>query len=80
MNIKSSTITIPKPQTIPAHVAVIMDGNGRWANQRLLPRVAGHSKGLETVRTLVQECNEYGIKYLTLFAFSTENWRRPQKR
>ena len=75
--IKSSTLTIPPPAAIPAHVAIIMDGNGRWANQRFLPRVAGHSKGVDTVRTIAQECSNYGIKYLTLFAFSTENWRRP---
>jgi undecaprenyl diphosphate synthase len=74
---KSSTLAIPEPRAIPSHVAIIMDGNGRWANQRFLPRVAGHSKGVEAVRTIAQECNNYGIKYLTLFAFSTENWRRP---
>ncbi|MDH5511615.1 MAG: isoprenyl transferase [Gammaproteobacteria bacterium] len=62
---------------IPQHVAVIMDGNGRWAKSRGLPRVAGHRKGVERVRDLVTECVEKGIKHLTLFAFSSENWRRP---
>ena len=77
IKIKSSTLTIPESRALPNHVAIIMDGNGRWANQRFLPRVAGHSKGVETVRAMVQECYDYGIKYLTIFAFSTENWRRP---
>ena len=76
--IQSSTITVPPPKAIPSHVAIIMDGNGRWANQRFLPRVAGHSKGVDAVRTITEECFNYGIKYLTLFAFSTENWRRPK--
>jgi undecaprenyl diphosphate synthase len=60
-------------------VAIIMDGNGRWARARLLPRVAGHRKGSETVRSLVKNAVESGIKYLTLFAFSSENWRRPEE-
>jgi len=62
---------------IPVHVAVIMDGNGRWAKGRGLPRVAGHRKGVERVRDMVTACAEKGVKYLTLFAFSSENWRRP---
>lgn len=62
---------------IPQHVAVIMDGNGRWAKSRGLPRIAGHRKGVEHVRDMVAACAEKGIKYLTLFAFSSENWRRP---
>jgi undecaprenyl diphosphate synthase len=62
---------------IPVHVAVIMDGNGRWAKGRGLPRVAGHRKGVERVRDMVTVCAEKGVKYLTLFAFSSENWRRP---
>ena len=74
---KSSTLAIPEITQVPRHVAMIMDGNGRWANQRFLPRVAGHSKGLETVRTMVEECVNHGVEYLTLFAFSSENWRRP---
>ena len=62
---------------IPRHVAVIMDGNGRWAKSRALPRIAGHRKGVERVRDLVTGGVERGIKHLTLFAFSSENWRRP---
>ncbi len=64
---------------LPRHVAVIMDGNGRWAKKRLLPRVAGHRAGVETVRQLVKTCAEKGVEVLTLFAFSSENWRRPPK-
>ncbi len=73
----SSTLTIPTTGAIPRHVAVIMDGNGRWARQRLLPRIAGHRRGSETVRKLVQQASGLGVEYLTLFAFSSENWRRP---
>lgn len=62
---------------IPGHVAIIMDGNGRWARERGLPRSAGHKQGVETVRTIVRYSNHLGIKVLTLFAFSTENWKRP---
>jgi len=62
---------------VPRHVAIIMDGNGRWAKRRFLPRVAGHRKGVEVVRNVVQECAERGVEALTLFAFSSENWRRP---
>jgi undecaprenyl diphosphate synthase len=62
----------------PKHIAVIMDGNGRWAKQRGLPRIAGHRKGVERVRELVNACGESRIEYLTLFAFSSENWRRPK--
>ena len=61
------------------HLAVIMDGNGRWAKQRFLPRVAGHRRGLEAVRTVVRACAERGVEFLTLFAFSSENWRRPSE-
>ncbi|EUJ10384.1 Undecaprenyl pyrophosphate synthetase [Methylophilaceae bacterium 11] len=75
----SSTQTIPISGDIPNHVAVIMDGNGRWARKRFLPRVAGHKRGVETVRTLVKKCAELNVKYLTLFAFSSENWRRPEE-
>jgi len=63
---------------LPEHVALIMDGNGRWAKQRGLPRNYGHNKGLDTLRTIVRECNELGIKYLSAYAFSTENWKRPE--
>jgi len=61
----------------PRHIAIIMDGNGRWAKRRLLPRVAGHRQGVETVRSTVRHCLELGVEHLTLFAFSSENWRRP---
>lgn len=64
-------------QRLPRHVAVIMDGNGRWAQKRLLPRSAGHRAGVERVRTIVRMSSDIGVKYLTLFAFSTENWKRP---
>ena len=66
------------PEKMPAHVAIIMDGNGRWARQRLLNRVQGHEKGAETVRTIVRTSREIGISHLTLYAFSTENWQRPK--
>jgi undecaprenyl diphosphate synthase len=66
-----------RPEQLPRHVAIIMDGNGRWARQRYLPRVAGHKRGVETVREITRTCGERGIAYLTLFAFSSENWRRP---
>ena len=66
------------PQQLPAHVAIIMDGNGRWAKKRLLNRIQGHEKGAETVRTIVRTCREIGIPHLTLYAFSTENWQRPK--
>lgn len=62
---------------IPAHIAIIMDGNGRWAKKRFMPRLFGHKYGVETVRTVVKHCNNIGVKYLTLYAFSTENWNRP---
>ncbi|MBL8515584.1 MAG: di-trans,poly-cis-decaprenylcistransferase [Betaproteobacteria bacterium] len=74
----SATQTIPPVFTVPRHVAIIMDGNGRWAKQRYLPRVAGHKRGVEAVRETVKACGDLGIEYLTLFAFSSENWRRPQ--
>ncbi|MDK3161811.1 isoprenyl transferase [Kamptonema cortianum] len=67
-----------KGKKIPQHVAVIMDGNGRWAKQRGLPRVAGHRKGAESVRAIVETAGHMGIKYVTLYAFSTENWKRPK--
>jgi len=73
----SSTQAIPKVSSVPRHIAIIMDGNGRWATKRYMPRVAGHGKGVEAVRTIVEACVERGVEYLTLFAFSSENWRRP---
>jgi undecaprenyl diphosphate synthase len=73
----SSTREIPETDEIPRHVAIIMDGNGRWAKNRFMPRMAGHKRGVETVRSAIRACMERGVKYLTLFAFSSENWRRP---
>ncbi len=75
---KSSTIAIPSVGAVPRHVAIIMDGNGRWAKKRFLPRVAGHRRGLEAVRAVTKACVTQGVRYLTLFAFSSENWRRPK--
>lgn len=66
------------PDKFPRHLAVIMDGNGRWAKERMLRRIVGHRKGVETVRTVVEECSRLGIRYLTLYAFSSENWLRPK--
>jgi undecaprenyl diphosphate synthase len=73
----SATQGVPLVAEVPKHVAVIMDGNGRWARKRFLPRIAGHKRGVETVRDLVKKCIEIKVEYLTLFAFSSENWRRP---
>src|SRR3990172_7834092 len=73
----SSTKDVPEARRVPRHLAIIMDGNGRWAKRRLLPRVAGHKRGVETVREITRTCAERGIDFLTLFAFSSENWRRP---
>jgi len=77
MIFKSSTAAVPDAPAVPRHIAIIMDGNGRWATKRLLPRVAGHVKGVDAVRKIVEHCVELGVEYLTLFAFSSENWRRP---
>lgn len=73
----SSTREIPETGSIPKHIAIIMDGNGRWAKNRYMPRIAGHRQGVETVRGVIKSCMERNISYLTLFAFSSENWRRP---
>ncbi len=73
----SSTKAVPNTSATPEHVAIIMDGNGRWASQRFLPRTAGHAKGVQSVRRAVETCGNAGVRYLTLFAFSSENWRRP---
>jgi undecaprenyl diphosphate synthase len=70
--------SLKKIGNIPTHIAIIMDGNGRWAKQRGLPRAAGHKKGVETIREIVEACVEIGVKYLTLYTFSTENWKRPK--
>ncbi|MDZ7844876.1 MAG: isoprenyl transferase [Anaerolineales bacterium] len=67
------------PSSIPQHVAIIMDGNGRWAAERGLPRLAGHRAGTENLRTIIEASVEFGIEYLTIFAFSTENWKRPRQ-
>ena len=74
----SATIAVPEARAVPRHIAIIMDGNGRWAKKRFLPRVAGHRRGLEAVRAVTKACIENGVEYLTLFAFSSENWRRPK--
>ncbi|WP_078681619.1 isoprenyl transferase [Clostridium prolinivorans] len=66
-------------EKIPRHIAIIMDGNGRWAKERKLPRSAGHKAGVETIREIVKECSKLKINYLTLYAFSTENWKRPKE-
>ncbi|MEK7263186.1 MAG: isoprenyl transferase [Bacteroidota bacterium] len=69
---------LKKRGEIPVHIAIIMDGNGRWAKERGLPRIAGHHEGVESVRDIVEACGQMGVQYLTLYAFSTENWNRPQ--
>ncbi len=66
-------------QSLPRHIAIIMDGNGRWAKKRGLPRTAGHAAGAETFRTIATYCKDIGLDYLTVYAFSTENWKRPQE-
>jgi undecaprenyl diphosphate synthase len=73
---KTSSIELDM-NNIPQHIAIIMDGNGRWAKERNLPRTLGHKAGIETIRDIVSECSKLGVKYLTLYAFSTENWKRP---
>jgi len=78
---KKRTLISHKPDmnALPKHIAIIMDGNGRWAKKRHLPRTAGHSVGSETFRKIATYCNDIGVKYLTVYAFSTENWSRPQE-
>lgn len=73
----SSTQAIPEVGDVPRHLAIIMDGNGRWARKRFMPRVAGHKRGVDTLRKVIRACIDRGIEYLTVFAFSSENWRRP---
>lgn len=75
---QSSTLEIPKVTDVPQHIAVIMDGNGRWANARKLPRMVGHERGVAALRSVVEACMRQGVRYLTVFAFSSENWRRPE--
>ena len=65
-------------EKVPTHIAIIMDGNGRWAKARFLPRTAGHKAGVEAIREVIKECQRLGVKHLTLYAFSTENWKRPK--
>jgi undecaprenyl diphosphate synthase len=77
--IMESKETPDLPEIIPTHVAIIMDGNGRWALARGLPRLAGHRAGTENLRRVIEACIEFGIRYLTIYAFSTENWGRPQE-
>lgn len=74
---RSSTQVVPDIGDVPRHIAIIMDGNGRWARKRFMPRVAGHKRGVEVLRRVIKACVERGIEYLTVFAFSSENWRRP---
>ncbi|MEY3774309.1 MAG: hypothetical protein RLZZ129_1089 [Verrucomicrobiota bacterium] len=71
-------MSLPSPENTPSHVAIIMDGNGRWARQRGLPRIEGHRRGVETVRVVTDAGRELGLRTLTLYAFSVENWKRPQ--
>ncbi|MEC5217360.1 undecaprenyl diphosphate synthase [Actimicrobium sp. GrIS 1.19] len=73
----SSTVAVPPVSEVPKHIAIIMDGNGRWATKRFLPRVTGHVRGVDAVRGVVEACVKRGVDFLTLFAFSSENWRRP---
>lgn len=73
----SSTRDIPDVSAVPRHIAIIMDGNGRWAKQRFMPRVMGHQRGVESLREVIKACRDLGVQYLTVFAFSSENWRRP---
>ncbi|WP_461204430.1 isoprenyl transferase [Clostridium sp. DL1XJH146] len=75
---KRSNIKLDNDLIIPKHIAIIMDGNGRWAQAKNMPRLAGHKAGAENVRQIVKTCNKLGVNYLTLYAFSTENWKRPQ--
>lgn len=75
----SSTLSVPASTDTPRHLAIIMDGNGRWATKRFLPRTAGHMRGVQAVRRVVEACGRRGVEYLTLFAFSSENWRRPKE-
>ena len=74
----SSTRSVPEAVQVPRHIAIIMDGNGRWARKRFMPRVAGHAKGVDSLREVIRTCLDRGVEYLTVFAFSSENWRRPK--
>ena len=74
---QSSTLITPDAPAVPRHIAIIMDGNGRWAKRHFMPRVMGHQRGVEALRETVRACRDLGVEYLTVFAFSSENWRRP---
>ena len=76
---KKEKFAVLDPNNIPRHIGIIMDGNGRWAAKRGLPRSAGHRMGAETLKKIVVYCNKIGVKSVTAYAFSTENWNRPQK-
>ena len=75
---KDKAVEVEVPTQVPAHIGIIMDGNGRWAKQRKLPRIKGHYQGMQTIKKITKEASDLGIKYLTLYAFSTENWTRPK--
>lgn len=75
----SSSSSAELPESVPKHIAIIMDGNGRWARSRGLPRLAGHRAGTENLRRIIEACVEFGVRYLTIYAFSTENWGRPDE-
>src|SRR5215470_18185144 len=79
MSSQAAHLSAEAKATLPRHVAIIMDGNGRWAKARHLPRVEGHRQGAESVRAIVRAAGEVGVKYLTLYAFSVENWTRPKE-
>ncbi|NQS97240.1 MAG: isoprenyl transferase [candidate division Zixibacteria bacterium] len=78
VDLKKYRSEIIERESVPRHIAIIMDGNGRWAKKRNLPRVAGHREGINSVREIVRICGEIGVEYLTLYTFSTENWKRPK--
>src|SRR5580698_2882141 len=78
MTAANSTLSLDARTNLPRHVAVIMDGNGRWAKSRHLPRVEGHRRGADSAREIIRTAGEVGVKYLTLYAFSAENWNRPK--
>ncbi|MBQ1507683.1 MAG: di-trans,poly-cis-decaprenylcistransferase, partial [Ruminococcus sp.] len=75
---KKEAVQPDLPEKLPEHIGIIMDGNGRWAKKRGLPRKAGHTEGAKTFRKITRYCSDIGIKYLTVYAFSTENWKRPE--
>src|SRR6267154_594895 len=78
MSAQTAHLTPEAKASLPRHVAIIMDGNGRWAKERHLPRIEGHRAGAESARVIIRTAGELGIKYLTLYAFSVENWNRPK--